>query len=482
MSNLFSNIEIGRSALMAQRIGVQVAGGNIANAETDGYSRRSIELRADSVQAGDVSIRGVSIDNIRRVESPFLSALHRNELGALGQLETYSNGLENLESIFYVPGEASNSTLSNATDEFWGSFNDLANNPESLEMRNILRERGQFLVNTFNDFFDKLEVFRKKLRETIKMKVEEINNIAEKIADLNTKIIIGEEADSGTSGLRDKRDHLVDQLSRSINTKASVTRDGMLSINVGRKMLVHADSYNKLEVKLEKDDSDPMAWSTDSNSGYDIIQSVKLQDSEETLAIESGELKGLIDLSDSVINEYLRGFDQLAAGLVENVNELHKQGIAIDGSTDNNFFLPDLSGDDSSIDGMAGRIKVSEEIVEDPKKIAASSGEGEIGNGQIAAEIVNLREQFTMKSDTVTFDEYFQGMVSQVGIQTQKAAEDLEVQDQMVKQLEQRKDSLTGVSLDDEAVNLIKFQKSYQAAAKYISIIDNMLDTLINKM
>ena len=470
MADLFSILEIGRDALMAQRMNIQVTGSNIANVETDGYSRRRVELRADPGYTDGTGI-GVSINSIQRLQSPFLSTLLRQELGTLGQLETYSNGLEILESIFYVPGDASNSTLSNAMEQFWNGFEELANNPESLEMRNVVRERGKLLSTTFNDFFTRLNEFQEKVRETIQMKIEEINRLAKEIARLNAKIAMARGAGNESSGLQDKRDYLVDQLAGLIDTKVSETQSGMLSINVGHKPLVHADSSNELEVKLE---------SSDSNSDDAEIQTVvKLKDSEGILTIESGELKGFIDISDSVIPEYSHDLDQLAYNFIKEVNDLHKEGVGLDGSTENNFFAPDLSDDDSS-EGMAGRIEVSEAIIDDAKKIVASET-GEVGDAQIAMVIAQLRDEFTMESGTTTFDEYCQGIASRIGIQTQKAGNDLDVQSQMVKQLKQRKESVTGVSLDEEAINLVRFQRAYQAAAKYIGIIDEMLNTIINR-
>jgi len=470
MANLLSSLEIGRGALMAQRMNIQVAGSNIANVETDGYSRRRVELKANQGQTGETGI-GVSVAGIRRMQSPFLSTLLYHELGTSGQLETYSDGLENLESIFYVSGDASNSALSNAMEQFWNSFDELANNPESLEMRNVVRERGIFLATTLNDFSARLIEFQEKIRENIEMKIEEINRLAKDIAKLNTEIAMDKEAGTETSGLHDKRDYLTDQLARMIDTKISETQNGMLSINVGHKPLVHGDSYNELEVEL-KSNEDP---------DYAEIQTfVKLKDREDFLTIEGGELKGLIDISDSVISDYLHDFDQLATDLIKEVNNLHKQGTGLDGSTENDFFAPDLS-DDSSINGMAGKIEVSEAIINDSKKIAASET-GVIGDAQIAMKIAQLRNEFTMESGTTTFDEFYQGIVSKIGIQIQKTKEDLDVQDQMVMQLKQRKESVTGVSLDEEAINLIRFQKAYQAAAKYISIIDDMLNTIINRI
>jgi len=471
MSNLLSNLEIGRSALMAQRLNIQVTGSNIANVGTDGYSQRRVDLRADSGQTSEVGIR-VSVNGIRRLQNPFLSTLIRQELGTLGQFETYSSGLENLESIFYVSGDASNSTLGKAMEQFWDSFEELSNSPESLEMRNIARERGIYLATTFNDFFARVIEFRDKIREDIKLKIEEINGIAKEIAMLNAKIAAAEESEDETTGLQDARDSLVNKLARLIDTKSSVMQNGMLSVNVGHKPLVHADSYNQLESELVNSDSD-----------YDQVETiVKLKDTETNLTIDRGELKGLMQLSESVVDEYIQDLDQLAASFINEVNQLHKQGTGLDGSTENIFFVPDLSEQEEfESEGMAGRISVSDTIVNDAKKIAASETE-EIGESRIATMIAQLREKFTMESGTSTFDEYFQGMVSQIGIQTQKAVEDLEIQDQMVKQLEQRKESLTGVSLDEEAINLVKFQRSYQAAAKYITIIDDMLNTIINQM
>lgn len=466
MANLLSNLEIGLSALKAQRMNIQIAGGNIANVETDGYSRRKVDLRADSVQSREIGI-GVSVEDIQRLQSPFLSKLLRQELGTLGQFEEYSNGLENLESIFYVSNGDSNSTLGDAMEKFWNSFGELANNPESLETRNIVRNKGEFLATTINDFFSQLKDFQKKIGETIKKQIEKINGFAGEIGKLNAKIGIAKAAGDETSGLQDKREHLIDQLARLIDTRISETQNGMVSINVGHKPLVHSDSHNELKVDHESSD----------DTGIQTL--IKLK-SGESLTIESGELRALMDVSDSVIPAYLHDLDQIAANIIKEVNNLHKEGIGLDGSTGNNFFAPELS-DDSPIEGMAGRMEVSEAIIEDPKKIAASKT-GAVGDSQTAMAITQLRDKYTMESSTVTFDEYYQGVISQIGMQTQTAEENLDIQEQVIGQLEQRKEAVSGVSLDEEAVNLVRFQRAYQAAAKYMNVIDEMLNTIINQV
>jgi flagellar hook-associated protein 1 FlgK len=190
-----------------------------------------------------------------------------------------------------------------------------------------------------------------------------------------------------------------------------------------------------------------------------------------TDTISSGKLKGWCEVRDNVIPDYLNRLDALANGIRGEVNNLHASGYGLDGSTGSEFFTGT-----SAVD-----LTVNPTISDDPSKIAASaSSAGLPGDNSIAIAITNLQNALTMNGGTGTFDDYFNSLVTDVGSQVEMAGSNLDHQSSMVDHLDNYRESISGVSLDEEMVNLIKFQHAYDAAAKLITTVDELLNTLIN--
>jgi len=231
-----------------------------------------------------------------------------------------------------------------------------------------------------------------------------------------------------------------------------------VAVKVGSLAFVENSEVNRLVVDPFTDDGMSLAGIVFEEGGI-------------TATIRDGELKGLLEVRDDVIPTQLEGLNQLAAELVSAVNELHRGGYALDGSTGVDFFNPDGT--------TARTIGLSSQIAVDVNKIAASS-DGSPGDNGNALAIAGLR--FDRRLNGATFDDYYNSMVGILGIRSREAQKVRKSQELMIHQLDNRRESVKSVSIDEEVTNLIRYQHAYQAAARMVTVMDEMLDTLINQL
>ena len=452
-------LEIGKRALLSQQLSLNLTGHNIANANTPGFTRQQAILGTTSplnLAFGSVGT-GVDIDDIRRLRSIFLDRQYRSETEAMGKWDFLSRTWSQIEAIYCEPDE---SALSGLLDNFWNSWQDLSSNPESEAARVAVREQGLLLTNSFHHVAHQLSTLRDSLDRDISKMVHEINELATQIADLNQCIVSAELTGGSANDLRDRRDALVDQLSEWANVSVSEEEKGVYSVYLGSMALVEGNS--KLTLMAEVD-----------NSYSQVIHEVYFKETGNELKAIGGQLGGLLEARDHVVVERLKELDDLAEALVTAVNEQHRSGYGLEGSTGLDFFRSEgISALSIELDGM---------ILSDPNNIAASAS-GEIGDNANALSIASLKDALKMRDGQSSFNEYYNGLIGEIGIRSREAQNIKKNQETLVAQLDNFRQSLHGVSLDEEMANMIKYQHAYEAAARVISTMDSVMDTLINRM
>lgn len=465
MPGLITGLNIGKSALYAQQSALQIVGNNIANVNTPGYSRQKVKMISGKTNPIGQMSSGVTVEGASRAKDVLIDSILRRETQSLGHYETLKSSLEQIESIFNEPSDTG---LSSLMSRFFNAWEDLANNPEDLSARIVLRERGAALTNAINETHFRLSQLQQDIGETLKGKVKEVNNIAQQIANLNQQI-----KNTEINELLDRRDVLVDQLSKFVDIDVLETEDGTLTINAGQKTLISGINANELEVTTQK---------LTQPKGSVAQASVRLREDQGTpVNIRNGELKGLLDAHNDIIPNYQKQLDDLAAKLAEEVNELHKTGVGLDGSTGNSFFtFTSVSPLDNT--GAASTIAIDEAIFADVKKIATSMEIDAPLDNSVAIMMSQLRTKEVMNEDTATFSDFYQSMIAELGVQSQNATQFGDAQELVVNQINQRRESVSGVSLDEEAIDLVNYQSAYQAAARYISTINELLDVVINRL
>lgn len=460
MRSTFGGLESGLRALRAQQLALELTGHNIANADTEGYSRQVAVLTASDPYtvptmnrltfAGQIGT-GVEVSRIRRMRDEFLDRQIQYENSALGRWEARQSGLEQLEVIFQEPSDTG---LAAQLNEFWGNLQEMADRPDDIAVRSTVLESGKTLAQNINHIYNQLLNYQKDVDKQIRILVGNVNNLASQIAELNKEIGRVTAVGQDPNDLLDKREVLVQELAKTVNISVQTGEANKLTISVGGALLVAGDTAFSLKTV---NDADGFAK---------IVSAVNGQPVE----VRSGELKGFQELRDVELKYYLDSLNDFASTLITRFNTVHSSGFGRDGSTGNIFF----SGTDASNIGINPALANLE-------LIAASTVNGAEGNGENAINLANvINDELLMSGGTATLSDFFDAVIAKLGVDAEKTETFLDNQKSLVAHLKNRQESVAGVSLDEEMANMIKFQNSYNAAARIISTIDEILDKLIN--
>ena len=404
---------------------------------------------------------GVSAEqSIQRFYDEFVNSQLNSENESLGRWEAQKSALEKIEVMF---DEVSGYGLSTAMSDFFNAWQDLANNPSGHVERVQLVSAAEYMTETFNQISSSIQEFQSDINTNVDNIVDEVNSITEKIAGLNQKITQVEVTGHNANDYRDERDLLVKELSKLIDIESFEDGNGNMTITVGDgKPLVENSSAWELTT-TDNGGVQDVFWKSSDGSTVNI-----------TNAIDDGELKGWIETRDVLLNDYSSRMDDLAAAIVDSVNTLHSGGTTLDGTITSgvNFFDP--AGND------AATISVNADILSNVQLIAAADASEDVPGGSgNAIAISELQNSSQATLGNATFDSYYNSLVGDVGQDATSANFNYEHQTSMVNRLENQRQEISGVSLDEEMVNLVKFQHAYNAAAKIITTVDEMMQTLL---
>ena len=469
-SSASHGIEIGRRALQAQQASLNATGHNIANVNTPGFSRRQVRLE-NAISSGQSGIgSGVDLEGVARQRSRFIDAQMRVQQQVLGRWEVLESAIGTIEAVFNEPAGAGSSEagtifnepsglgLSGSFSRFWNAWQDLANVPESGAARAVVRQEADFMVTTLHQYHDKLRDARNGMDADVMDEVSDINEMLDQLADINSQVPRAS-FDGGDAGdLKDRRDLIIDELSRRVDISLTESDNGQISVLLAGHNLLQGDHVVHLQVRQTVDD------------GTSVSQ-VHYADDGTRARISEGRLRGLIEVRDNVVPKLLTNLDEMAAGLVTEINALHRTGFGKDGGTGVNFFDP------GKID--ASNIAVDNAILSNLNNIAASA-DGNTGDNGMALALSSLRNGNILSDGTQTMEEFYYEMLGEVGALSGEAQTMAENHRLFSSQIENRRQSVQGVSLNDEASQLMLFQRAYQAAARTVSIIDELLEVTVN--
>ncbi|MCC7241147.1 MAG: flagellar hook-associated protein FlgK [Acidobacteria bacterium] len=447
MSGLFSILTMTSHALDAQRAGLSVTGNNIANLNTEGYSRRAL-LLAESL------IGGVEVQGIRARRDLLLEARVRQEIPAEAREAALADSLSVVETALGRSGESIDGRLS----AFFDGFSALASDPSSTVARDGVLQQGRLLARSFNDMAARLTSARRDADTQVRAGVNEVNALATRVARLNQAIggAIGGDAEA----LRDEREVALQQLAELADVSVLHRDDGAVDVSIagGRALVVGADTY-----PVEVTSTPPAGLASLSIGGADI-----------TTSIARGRLAGALDARDTRLPAYQARLDELAYGVAQSVNTVHQGGFDLNGNPGQAFFAP-LAG----VAGAAAALQLDAAIDADPTLVAAS-GTGAPGDNQTARALADLRDTRTMSGGTATFSESWGQLVYRVGSDTQTARAEQQSRHEVVAQVARLRDQVSGVSLDEESANMLKFQRAYEANARFFSTVNTVLDSLMS--
>lgn len=462
MRATFFTLEMARTALQAHQRATDVAGHNIANANTRGYSRQVLQLAANAPyalpdltspsQVGQVGT-GVSVQDIQRVRDGFLDLQARAEHSRLGRWEARRGGLQQLEVIFLEP---STTGLRSVLDAFWGAFQDLAAYPESTAVRATVVDAGRALAEAVRHVYDQLVALRKNLDSSVTTRAAEVNRLAAEVAALNGQIQSVVAFGQKPNDLLDRRGVLLEDLAKMLDIQTVPDASGAVSVISGGVPLV--------------DGTRPHALNAVPNPANDNLSDLVWSSTGTQAAVRGGNLAGFLELRDQTVPAYLADLEAIVSTVVAQVNARHQAGFGLDGSTGFNFFNPAST---------AASLALNPAVEADPARIAASAS-GAPGDGSNALAIADLRLATVLSGGTI--DDYYRGMVGRLGLQTQEAVRLGQTTEALLLQIDQQRAAVSGVSLDEEMANLIRSQHAYNAAAKLVRVVDEMLETVIQDL
>jgi len=461
MTDIYGMMSLAGQALMTQQQAISVTSHNIANVNTPGYSRQRLKMTTNTPSDSSVGLmgNGVSGEAIERIYDRFLNAQITDENQALGRWDAQKDAVELVEMIF---NEVDGSGLSQAMSKFWDAWQSLANNPAGTTERQILVTASQVLTTTFNQFNSDLSQTQQDLDLAIQGTVSDINRLSQQINDLNEKIISCEAGSFSANDYRDQRELVLRELSELIGINTFEDANGAVSVLVANgRPLVSGAQFWQLSTETNAAGLEDVVWVDDAGNPTNI-----------TTDISGGKLKGWLEVRDGVIVDYMNRLDTLAQTLMLDVNTLHQSGFALDGSAGEVFFS-----------GVGARdMEVNPNIVGDLDLVAAASDALTVpGDNRKAIEITNLQYQLNM-GGAQSYNDYYSAVVRDAGNEVLKSEAFHNHQSDMVAQLENQRESVSGVSLDEEMINLLKFQNAYTAAARLITTADEMMQTILQML
>jgi flagellar hook-associated protein 1 len=463
-SSPFFGFSIGAKALSAAQRALEVVSHNIANVNTKGYSRQeSIMETTDpqyvpslnrSISAGQIGT-GVNIREVRRLHDKYIEKQMINELQNLGKWDISVNVLEQIEGVFSEPSE---NGLQNMMDTYWNSWMNLESSPEDNAVRKNLVENSRSLSNFLQSIYDRLELLREDINTEVKNKVDLINSYASQIKELNNLIKDVTTVGDNANDLADRRDLLIRNLSQTVNISIVDSEHGQKDIFIGGTALVRGkDSY-----QIESDLNPATGF-------YDV----KWEDGGNEVAVKNGELYSLLNFRDTYLDDVIDNMDNLVSELMTRTNEVHQSGYGLDGTSTGYVFFTGSGIKD---------IQVNPEIIADISLIAAANNPDQPGDNSNVTDMLNLREELVLDGDTVTFDDYYNNLIVSIGVDTQQCNREMENTNLLIEKINLRREAVSGVSIDEEMVNMIKYQHAYNAAARVITTMDEMLEIIIESM
>ena len=410
--------------------------------------------------AGAADGTGARATDIQRIRDDFIGARINESNQEFGRWEAQKESMERVEILF---NEANGVGLNSTMAGFWDAWQDLANNPSGTNERVIVTSQSELLATTLRTKRIELETVQNNMNASIVSTVSEINAIAAQIDEMNQQITAMEQSGFVANDHRDRREEALKTLSGLIDFTSIEEPGGEVRVTLGDGNILVGTPVNPAFGQL--------STAVNAGTGFDDIVWDTAPGVPLNGNISGGKLKGWLESRDTIAAGYISQLDTLATDLITTVNAQHTAGFNLNGITGVAFF----TGTD------AADIAVNPALVADPAAVAAASELVGVpgGNGNALA-IGNLRSALTMNGGTATYDDYYNAMISNIGIKTAEAQFNHEFNQDALQQFENFRDSISGVSLDEEMINMVKFQQTYQASAKIITTVDEMLTTLMN--
>ena len=462
MTSLSSGINSALQAVLSQTQVMEVIEQNVANANTKGYHKQSAVLSATSANpsmptyfgfgAGQLG-SGVTVESIQRFTVDYFDQKYR-AVSAQSSSSTYQS--EILSEMESISSDLADSGLTTIMDNFWSSWQDIAADPTNTNLQTNVISNASSLATVLKNNAQQLTSLQQDQNQAIIDRVDQVNSLAKTIAELNGQITQAISINQQPNDLLDQRDAALDQLADLTGAVSYAQSTGQMVVSIGGHMLVNGTSSYALKVETDpaKTDVNHIVWA----------------DNGSELKTTGGEIEGILKVRDDYIENQLTVLNDIASTLITQVNNLHTNGFTQDGDPGGTFF----TGTDAT------NIGVSDTLATDG--LAISSVKGETANGDVAQQIYDLSTQKIMNGNTQTLGDYYNAKITDLALTTSTMKTNSSQNSTVLSALNTQRQSITGVSLDEEATNLSLAQKAYQAASRVMTAFDQLFDVVINQM
>ena len=480
MEGISAIFNIAKGAIQANSAAMEVVSHNIANVNTPGYSRQTAVLAAEAPSdLGVIKLGlGVRVTSVVQAFDRYTTKTIQQNTSSLSAYDAKASVLSYVEQLF---NEAEGTGLGQAMDAFWTAWQDVANNPGGIPERTTLLEKGDQLADLFNFLNQELTQLGQNLNTNLSYALPEVNTLTARIADLNGKILAAEASKTSANDLRDERNTLLEKLSGYMGITSLEDESGVVTVLSSQGILL----VSRMQSFEFSQSGDSIYW-----NGIESDVSDRLVE---------GKIGGWLDLRDEILPQYKANLDELAGSLISEVNALHGAGYTLAGATGMDFFTDFLTSPEvpnaSDYEGAAAYISLSSDVRDTPENIAAGGQTGAPGDNEKALEILALQTDATTqirkwtyadRGQTVssslqaeTMNGYYQVLVGEVAILTDDSNQNRDFTQTMLGRLEEIRDSVSGVNMDEELADLMKFQRAHEAAAKLVQVADEMLNDIL---
>jgi flagellar hook-associated protein 1 len=471
MTGSINMFNIGKSGLMVSKQSMTTTGHNISNVNTEGYSRQNVDQTSGpTIPTGRLTFgTGAWAKGVSRVSDEYLERRIQNEQKNFANVEEKDIYLQQTEQIF---NESNNDGLNRIATRFFNEFRKLSTDPANTAIRASVRESSGQLTSDIKRMASDLREVATNIDARIEGYVREVNSLSKEIRDLNLMIEKSEMAGGTAPDLHDKRDLALKKLGAMADISTSRDKTGRVTVTMaGHIALVTGENTKDLEVM--RTPADPASGKKEGRLDIFVREPVPTVLTDK---IRTGRLGGLLEVRDQDIGGAQNRIDQVAYMITKEVNNIHRQGYGLDGQTGRGFFL-DLNG----AEGAAELMGLGTDVENNLDAIAAAKAPGGQSDNRIAVALSGLGDLKGVAGDSNSsiLDSY-NGMVSELAVKSGANKRSLVFQKDVLSQLENVRESLVGVNLDEETANLVRFQHAYAANAKVLQVADELMTTVLS--
>lgn len=446
-----SVFNIAKSSLFAHQQALAVTSANLANANNPAYTRQVVMFGSTPPdhRATFSFGTGVAVNDVVRIRNNVTDIQIRNNNQKYYEADKKSMILKQVETLFSEPSDYG---LSSLFTNFFNSFDELAVDPLSTSLRTNVVQSAQSISEKVKSIYQGIKQTQNDVRADARNVVSTVNNLVEQIHIANKQIYEASVVGHYANDLIDQRDAMLDELSQYVNINVNIDENNVANVSVGG--VFAADGLHHVQFKLDQD-GENLYLVNEEGSGR--------------VSLNGGSLNGLIDLFNNELPNQISDLESIVNSFMDNVNSIHQEGYSI---TD-----PPVTGINFFTNFENGELMINEDILNEPYNIAVSE-DGSSGNNKIALKMAELKNKEILNGKTLSdnYSDYVSGIANEINLQDQNA----ESYSLVLNQLNLQKMEYSGVSTDEEMVNVMQFQRSYDAAAKLINVADELLDTLLS--